>query len=92
MKDLKKCYTKEELLCQLSQMNIPQSRVVLMHSSLRMIGKVEGGAKTILDAMIEYFTADGGLPLLLGATTTCSVSSAISICLSANQRVSWLLV
>ena len=61
MKDLQKHYTKEELLCQLSQMNIPQNKIVLMHSSLRMIGKVEGGAETILDAMIEYFTADGGL-------------------------------
>ena len=61
MKDLKNYYTKEEILCQRSQMNIPRNRSVLMHSSLRMIGKVEGGAKTILDAMIEYFTADGGL-------------------------------
>lgn len=42
-------------------MNIPQNKVVLMHSSLRLIGKTENGAQTVLDAMIEYFTADGGL-------------------------------
>ncbi len=61
MKDLNRIYTKEDLLCQLSEMKIPRDRVVLMHSSLRLIGKVEGGAETVLDAMIEYFTADGGL-------------------------------
>ena len=61
IKDLNRIYTKEDILCQLSKMNIPKNSVVLMHSSLRMIGKVEGGAKTILDAMIEHFTADGGL-------------------------------
>lgn len=56
-----KIYTKQELLAQLAQMNIPRDRVVLMHSSLRLIGKVEGGPLTILDALIEYFTESGGL-------------------------------
>lgn len=60
-KDLNKIYTKEDILCQLYQMNIPRDKVVLMHSSLRLIGKTEKGAQTILDAMIEYFTANGGL-------------------------------
>ena len=60
-KDFNRIFTKEDILGQLSQMNIPQDRVVLMHSSLRMVGNVEGGAKTLLDAMIEYFTAEGGL-------------------------------
>ena len=59
--DLNKVYTKQQLLDQLAQMNVPQNKVVLMHSSLRLVGKVEGGVKTLLDAMIEYFTADGGL-------------------------------
>ncbi len=61
IKDFHKIYTKEDLLCQLSEMNTPRNKVVLMHSSLRLIGKVEGGANTVLDALIEYFTADGGL-------------------------------
>ena len=60
-KDLNKIHTKEDILRQLYQMNILRDRVVLMHSSLRLIGKTEYGAQTILDAMIEYFTADGGL-------------------------------
>ena len=61
LNNFNKIYTKEDIISQLSKMNIPRDRVVLMHSSLRLIGKVEGGANTLLDAMIEYFTFEGGL-------------------------------
>ena len=54
-------YTKEDIIRQLEQMNAPTDRVVLMHSSLRAIGPVEGGAEALLDALIRYFTRDGGL-------------------------------
>ncbi len=58
---MKHIYTKTELLAQLSALHIPRDRVLLMHSSLRLVGQIEGGAKTLLDALIEYFTATGGL-------------------------------
>ena len=61
MKDFSKTYTKADLLRQLSQLNIPRDRVVMVHSALRLIGDVEGGAQTILDALIEHFTAEGGM-------------------------------
>ena len=54
-------FTKEEIKEQLRAMGAPQDRVVLMHSSLRAIGTVEGGGEGLLDALIEYFTAKGGL-------------------------------
>ena len=54
-------YTKQNLLEQMKQMNLPTDSIVLMHSSLRAIGPVEGGAQTLLDALIEHCTADGGL-------------------------------
>ena len=54
-------FTKTDLLTQLSQLHIPRNRVVLVHTALRLIGRVEGGPQTVLDALIEYFTADGGL-------------------------------
>ena len=54
-------YTKSELLSQLEALHIPRDRVVLMHSSLRLIGQIEGGAAALLDVLIEYFTAEGGL-------------------------------
>lgn len=62
MKQVKKeIYTKQDILLQLEQMEAPRGSVVLMHSSLRSIGRIEGGAEALLDTLIEYFTADGGL-------------------------------
>ena len=60
-RDRNKIYTKEDIVSQLAAMQLPRDRVVLMHSSLRLVGKLCEGGKTLLDAMIEYFTADGGL-------------------------------
>ena len=54
-------YTKEQIFSQLEKMNIPRNKVVLVHSSLKLVGSLEGGAQTLLDALIEYFTYDGGL-------------------------------
>ena len=54
-------YTKSELFQQLEQLQAPRGAIVLMHSSLRSIGAVEGGAEALLDVLIEYFTRDGGL-------------------------------
>ena len=54
-------YTKEQLFKQLHDMNAPQDSVVLMHTSLRAVGEFEGRGEGLLDALIEYFTAKGGL-------------------------------
>ncbi len=61
MKQFYQTYTKADLLRQLSDLRIPRDRVVMVHSSLRLIGNVEGGMQTILDTLIEYFTAEGGM-------------------------------
>ena len=54
-------FTKEDIFNQLRQMNAPRDSVVHVHTSLRLIGNVEGGGEGLLDILIEYFTADGGL-------------------------------
>lgn len=54
-------YTKEDIFRQLKEMNAPQDKVVLMHSSLRAVGSVEGGAEGLLRILISYFTEKGGL-------------------------------
>ena len=54
-------YKKEDVMAQLAAMGAPRDRAVLAHTSLRLIGQIEGGAEALLDAFIEYFTADGGL-------------------------------
>ncbi len=54
-------FTKEDIKKQLRDMNAPRVGIVLMHTSLRAVGPVEGGGEGLLDALIEYFTEDGGL-------------------------------
>lgn len=61
MKDLTKLYTKADIHSQLRAMGAPRTSIVLMHSAYRLVGNVEGGICGFLDAMIEYFTAEGGL-------------------------------
>ena len=54
-------YTKNDLFAQLRAMGAPRDHVVMMHVSLRLVGEVEGGAEGLLDALVEYFTDEGGL-------------------------------
>lgn len=55
---------KEQLFAQLRTMGAPQNSIVLMHSSFRAVGEFESGAEGFLEALIEYFTAQGGLFLV----------------------------
>jgi len=47
-------HTKETLTEQLEAAGIDRHGTVLMHSSMKSIGDVEGGADTVLDALSEY--------------------------------------
>jgi aminoglycoside 3-N-acetyltransferase len=47
-------HTKESLLKQLHHLGIDSTGTLLMHSSMKSIGAVEGGADTVLDALSEY--------------------------------------
>ena len=58
---MEKIYTKEEIKEQLAAMGAPKGHVVIVHTALRLVGNLEGGGQTLLDALIEYFTEDGGL-------------------------------
>jgi len=55
-------HTKESLKQQLKEMGIDPNGTVLMHSSMKSIGSVEGGADTVLDALSEYL--ENGLLVL----------------------------
>ena len=54
-------YTKQDIFEQLQAMKAPRDGVVLLHVALRTVGAVDGGGQGLLDALIEYFTAEGGL-------------------------------
>lgn len=49
-------YTKEQLKCYLQEMNLKPSDAIVVHSSMKSIGNVEGGADTVVDAFMEYFS------------------------------------
>lgn len=54
-------FTKNEIIYQLKNFNIPEGKPVIVHSSLKAIGEIYGGAETLLCALIECFTQNGGL-------------------------------
>lgn len=80
-----KPYTKEEIIQQLRAMKAPRDRMVLMHSSLRAVGEVEGGAQGLLDVLIEYFTAEGGL-FCVPAHTWHNLDEEITLDLSSSDN------
>lgn len=47
-------YTKNDLLRHIEKMDINPQGALLIHSSMKAIGPVEGGADTVLDAWSEY--------------------------------------
>lgn len=55
-------YTKEQLKQHLQAMGLKPTDAVMIHSSMKAIGEVEGRADGVLDALMEYF-ADGLLML-----------------------------
>lgn len=55
-------YTKQSLQQDLAAMGLTGTETILIHSSMKSIGPVEGGAETVLDALMEYFAQ--GLLLL----------------------------
>jgi len=60
-------FTKSDIHAQLGEMGVKRSDTVLMHTSMKAIGEVEGGAEGFLDIMIDYFAEEG---LLLVPTHT----------------------
>ena len=92
-------YTKEDILTQLAAMSAPRDGIVLMHISLRAVGSISGGAEALLDALIEYFTAEGGLfcvpthtwedldaPVTLDMAGTTSCLGAFSVVALRDKR------
>ena len=55
-------YTKQDLITAIKEMGIQPTDTLFVHSSMKSIGQVEGGADTVLDALMEYLS-DGLLIL-----------------------------
>ena len=49
-------YTKENLKQDLRKMGLSSIDAIMVHSSMKSIGEVEGGAETVVDTFMEYFS------------------------------------
>lgn len=47
-------YTEVDLLTQLENMNIDRNGTIIVHSSMKSMGNVDGGADTVLDALSNF--------------------------------------
>jgi aminoglycoside 3-N-acetyltransferase len=47
-------YTKQNIIHDINEFGIDPTDTLLIHSSMKAIGEVEGGADTVLDAFMEY--------------------------------------
>lgn len=48
-------YTKSELIKDIQNMGLKKEDALMVHSSFKSIGEVDGGADTVVDAFMEYF-------------------------------------
>ena len=76
-------YTKEELKQQLQNAGFTGKETILIHSSMKAIGEVEGGADTVLDAWMEYFAE--GL-LLLPTHTWANVNPEHTVLCGTSDK------
>jgi len=51
--------TKEKIVSDLKKIGVEQGDVLFIHSSFKSIGKVEGGAQTVIDALMESVGESG---------------------------------
>ena len=54
-------FTKIDLIRHLEEIGVPQNKPVIVHTSLKAVGEIEGGGQTLLDALIEHVTLNDGL-------------------------------
>jgi aminoglycoside 3-N-acetyltransferase len=47
-------YKEQDLVKHLKELGINENGTLLVHSSMKSIGNVEGGGDTVLDALSEY--------------------------------------
>lgn len=77
-------FTKQDLLKQLKEMPIDEKGTIIVHSSMKSIGDIEGGAETVLDAFTE-FMKDG---LLVFPTHTWATMNEENPVFSVNDTPS----
>lgn len=78
-------FSKSDILRQLADMQVPQDIPVMVHSSLKAVGAVEGGAEGLLDALITHITARGGL-LCIPTHTWHNLGKEITLDMASDDQ------
>lgn len=78
-------YTKERIREQLASLNIPRGALVIVHTSLRCIGRVEGGAESLFDLILEYIFSKEGVLCVPTHTWDKAFDGAISLDMTIND-------
>ncbi len=58
---------KENIIEQLKNLGLQKYSAVMVHTSMRKVGKIEGGADALIDALLQTLGAQGNLVMVLGA-------------------------
>lgn len=58
--------TKSQLLNEIQNLGLSEGQTVMLHASVKAIGHITEGPKTILDAVLEILTPRGTLMMLVG--------------------------
>ncbi|PCI77595.1 MAG: hypothetical protein COB20_07735 [SAR86 cluster bacterium] len=59
--------TKETIIKQLEKLGLQNYSAVMVHTSMRKVGKLEGGANALIDALLQTLGPQGSLVMVLGA-------------------------
>lgn len=59
--------SRDKIVEQLKALGIRSGDVVMTHASMRRVGPIEGGAKSLVDAQLQAVGAEGTLLMVLGA-------------------------
>ncbi len=51
--------TKEDIISNIKELGVEMGEIILVHSSMSRLGHVEGGADTVIDALLEAVGPDG---------------------------------
>ena len=88
------CYSKKQIREQLDLLGIPRGAVVIVHTSLRCVGKVEGDAEGLFDLLLEYIISKEGVLCVPTHTWDKASDGAISLdmtgydcCLGAFSKI-----
>ena len=80
--------SRTALMHQLEQLGVPHDRPVVVHTSLRAVGEIEGGGEGFLDALIAWVTEDfspGGGLLCIPTHTWASLGGEDPVTMDMNS-------